>query len=364
MYDYLIVGAGVFGAVSARLLTDAGKKCLVIDKRDHIAGNCFTELSEGINVHRYGAHIFHTNDENIWNFIKKYSDFNNYINSPVANYKGKLYSLPFNMWTFYQLWGVRTPEEAKQKIESQRFTGVPTNLEEQALSMVGSDIYNTLIKGYTQKQWMTDPKNLPKFIISRLPVRYTFDNNYFNDRFQGIPVGGYTSIFKKLLKGIDVKLEADFFSDRDYFESLSRKIVYTGSIDQFFNYKFGHLNYRTLKFESQLLEMENYQGNAVCNYTDESTPFTRILEHKHFEFGTQKHTIVTHEYPEIWSKEKIPYYPINDGINNSIYQQYRKLSLEAKNCIFGGRLADYKYYDMHQVIGSALSRISKEIDLF
>jgi UDP-galactopyranose mutase len=361
MYDYLIVGAGFFGSVCARLLTDAGKKCLVIDKRDHIGGNCFTENIEGINVHKYGAHIFHTNDEKIWNFVRRYSEFNNYINSPVANYEGKLFSLPFNMWTFYQLWGVKTPEEAKAKIEQQQFKGNPTNLEEQALSMVGRDIYEILIKGYTKKQWMTEPKNLPKFIIKRLPVRFTFDNNYFNDRFQGIPVNGYTSIFNKMLDGIELKLNVDFFSDRLHFESLASKIIYTGPIDRFFNYQFGKLNYRTLRFENKLLEIENFQGNAVCNYTEESVPFTRIIEHKHFEFGTQKHTIITHEYPEIWEEGKTPYYPVNDDLNNQVFNKYKKLSEEFKNYIFGGRLADYKYYDMHQVIGSAFSAVKQEL---
>ncbi|MGE0588242.1 MAG: UDP-galactopyranose mutase [Cyclobacteriaceae bacterium] len=362
MVDYLIVGAGLFGAVFARMLTDHGKKCLVIDKRDHIGGNCFTEAIGGINVHKYGAHIFHTNNESIWRFVNRYAEFNSFVNSPVAVSGGRLYSLPFNMWTFNQMWGVVTPEEAIKKIEEQKFRGIPANLEEQALSMVGKDVYEKLIKGYTEKQWMAHPKDLPKFIITRLPVRFTYNNNYFSDKYQGIPIGGYTQIFKKLLLGIEVKLNTDFFLDRGYFEGIANKIIYTGPIDRFFSYRFGELNYRTLRFENKLLEMANFQGNAVVNYTDLSVPYTRIIEHKHFEFGTQDNTVITHEYPEKWAADKVPYYPVNDLQNNEVFTRYQHLAREHPNYIFGGRLADYKYYDMHQVIGSALARAKAEIE--
>ncbi len=361
-FDYLIVGAGFFGAISAYELTKKGYKCLVIEKRNHIAGNCYTENIEGINVHKYGAHIFHTNDKEIWEYVNALVEFNRYTNSPVAINNGKLYNLPFNMNTFYQIWGVKTPKEAEEKIAEQtaKYKDItPENLEEQALKLVGDDIYKLLIKEYTEKQWGVKATDLPSFIIKRLPVRFTFDNNYFNDKYQGIPIGGYTKIFEKLLEGIEVRLEIDFFENRAYYEALAENIIYTGPIDKFFNYEAGKLNYRSLKFENETLETDNFQGNAVVNYTSHEVPFTRIIEHKHFEFGTQEKTVVTKEYPQDWEEGLEPYYPVNDDANNAIYSAYKKKSESLDNVIFGGRLAEYKYYDMHQIVGSALAKMKK-----
>lgn len=361
-YDYLIVGAGFFGAISAFELTKKGYTCLVIEKRNHIAGNCYTENVEGINVHKYGAHIFHTNDQEIWDYVNALVEFNRYTNSPVAMNHGKLYNLPFNMNTFYQIWGVKTPKEAADKIaeQTEKYKDItPKNLEEQALKLVGDDIYKLLIKEYTEKQWGVKATELPAFIIKRLPVRFTFDNNYFNDRFQGIPMGGYTKIFEKLLEGIEVQLETDFFENRAYFENIAENIIYTGPIDKFFNYEAGKLNYRSLRFENETLEMENFQGNAVVNYTSHEEAFTRIIEHKHFEFGTQEKTIITREYPQDWNENLEPYYPVNDEVNNTIYNANKKIAEALQNVIFGGRLAEYKYYDMHQIVGSALAKMKK-----
>ena len=352
-YDYLIVGAGFFGAISAFELTKKGYKCLVIEKRNHIAGNCYTENVEGINVHKYGAHIFHTNDQEIWDYVNALLEFNRYTNSPVAMNHGKL---------FYQIWGVKTPKEAADKIaeQTEKYKDItPKNLEEQALKLVGDDIYKLLIKEYTEKQWGVKATELPAFIIKRLPVRFTFDNNYFNDRFQGIPMGGYTKIFEKLLEGIEVQLETDFFENRAYFENIAENIIYTGPIDKFFNYEAGKLNYRSLRFENETLDMENFQGNAVVNYTSHEEAFTRIIEHKHFEFGTQEKTIITREYPQDWNENLEPYYPVNDEVNNTIYNAYKKKAEALENVIFGGRLAEYKYYDMHQIVGSALAKMKK-----
>lgn len=362
-YDYLIVGAGLYGAVFAYEASKRGKTCLVIDKRSHIGGNVYTEKVDGINVHKYGAHIFHTNSKEIWDYVNGFVEFNRYTNSPVANYKGEIYNLPFNMNTFNKLWGVITPEEAKEKIEEQKNAiGIkePKNLEEQAISLVGTDIYEKLIKGYTEKQWGRAATELPDFIIKRLPVRFTYDNNYFNDKYQGIPIGGYTAIIEKMLQGVEVRLETDFFADRKNFEHISKKIIFTGMIDEYFNYQFGELEYRSLTFETEKMEIPNYQGNAVVNYTDRETPYTRIIEHKHFEFGTQDTTIVTKEYPSEWEKGKESYYPINDEKNSQLYKKYKELAEKEKNVIFGGRLANYRYYDMHQIIALALNCISKE----
>lgn len=361
-YDYVIVGAGMFGATFARLMTDKGKRCLVVEKRKHIGGNCYTDNVEGINVHRYGAHIFHTSNEKVWKFINRFTSFNNYINSPIANFEGKLYSLPFNMHTFNQMWGVITPEEAYAKLEEQRLKleREPQNLEEQALSMVGKDIYERLIRGYTTKQWMTDPQKLPSSIIKRLPLRFTYNNNYFNDKYQGIPIGGYTKIFERMLEGIEVKCNIDYLSDRASIDELGHTVVYTGKIDEFYDYRFGELQYRTLRFENELVSTKNYQGNAVINYTSQDIPYTRIIEHKHFENSQTESTYITREYPEAWSKEKIPYYPVNDDVNNGKFLQYKKLAKVEENVIFGGRLAEYRYYDMHNVINSAITASQKE----
>lgn len=359
-YDYLIVGCGLFGATFARLATDAGKRCLVIDRRSHIGGNCYTEKLEGINVHRYGAHIFHTSNKAVWNFVNRFAEFNNYINSPKAISQGKLYSLPFNMNTFYELWQTRTPAEARQKIESQRFFGEPTNLEEQALSLVGKDIYETLIRDYTRKQWGKDPRELPAFIIKRLPLRFTFDNNYFTDRYQGIPIGGYTALFEAMLEGIEVRQNVDFLDDRHRLTSLARKVVYTGCIDQYFNYELGRLEYRSLDFANSIEEIENFQGNAVINYCDTSEAFTRIIEHKHFEAATSPVTVITREYPQACTGDAIPYYPVNDPHNQSLYRRYQELTHTTDNVIFGGRLSEYKYMDMHVVIESAMNRFRSE----
>jgi len=364
-YDYLIVGAGLFGAVFAHEATKKDKTCLVIDRRSHLGGNVYCENVDGINVHKYGAHIFHTNDKAIWDYVNKFAIFNNYVNSPLSLSKGKLYNLPFNMNTFHQLWGVKTPAEAKEIIESQiKEYGFknPKNLEEQALSLIGKDIYETLIKEYTEKQWGKKATELPAFIIKRLPIRYTFNNNYFNDKYQGIPIGGYNTIINSLLEGIETRTGVDFLKNKSELETLAKKVVYTGNIDEYYNYKFGKLEYRSLRFESEVLNIDNYQGNAVVNYNDADVPYTRILEHKHFEFGKQKHTVITKEYPETWTPEREAYYPVNNDENQKKYQKYKDLSLEETNVIFGGRLAEYKYYDMHQVIGSALVKSKKALN--
>jgi UDP-galactopyranose mutase len=361
MYDFIIVGSGFFGAICARELTDLGYKCLVLENRNHIGGNCYTENKDGINIHKYGPHIFHTSNEEVWNWINKYTKFNDYTFRPVANYKGEIYSLPFNMWTFSKLFNVVSPDDAKRIIEEQSSTiNEPKNLEEQAIKLVGYDVYEKLIKGYTHKQWKKDPVLLPKEIIKRLPVRFTYDNNYFNDKYQGIPIGGYTEIFKKLLDGIDIMMEIDYFKDREKWNGLGKKIIYTGPIDKFYDYKFGFLEYKTTKFEHKLLNVENYQGTSVMNFTDIETEFTRIIEHKHFEKNNTENTWVTWEYPVNYEPEKSePMYPVNDSENNSKYSKYKELASTEKNIIFGGRLAEYKYYDMHQVIESALSTIKK-----
>lgn len=364
-YDYLIVGAGLFGSVFANEAKKKGKKCLVIDKRNHTGGNIYCEEIEGINVHKYGAHIFHTNNKEVWNYVNELVEFNRYTNSPVANYKGELYNLPFNMNTFYSLWKVKTPDEAMKKIEEQKREAnikEPKNLEEQAISLVGKDIYEKLIKGYTEKQWGKKATELPAFIIKRLPVRFTFDNNYFNDKYQGVPIGGYNKITEKLLEGIDVKLSVDFFKEREKLEKLADKIVFTGMIDEFYNYKFGTLEYRSLKFHNEILNEKNYQGNAVINYTEYDIPYTRIIEHKHFEYGNQDKTIITKEYPATWNRGDEPYYPINNEKNNNIYLKYKELADKEENIIFGGRLAEYKYYDMHNVIEQALNAVKKEFN--
>ena len=364
-YDYLIVGSGLFGAIFAYEANKKGKKCLVIDKRDHIAGNIYTENIEGINVHKYGAHIFHTSNKEVWDYINKFTEFNRYTNSPVARYKDELYNMPFNMNTFNKLWGVITPKEAKDKIEEEKEeAGItePKNLEEQAISLVGKTIYEKLVKGYTEKQWGQKATELPSFIIKRLPVRFIYDNNYFNDIYQGIPIGGYTGIIKKMLEGIKVKLNCDFFDNREELENIAEKIVFTGPIDKYYDYKFGELEYRSLRFETETLNEENYQGNAVVNYTEYEIPYTRIIEHKHFEYGTQPKTIITREYPDSWNKEKEPYYPINNERNNSLYEKYKELADKDQKVIFGGRLGQYKYYDMDKVILEALKIVSKELN--
>jgi UDP-galactopyranose mutase len=369
-YDFLIVGAGLYGSVFAHEANKRGKKCLVIDKRDHYAGNIYTENIEGINVHTYGAHIFHTSNKQIWDYVNSFVEFNRYTNSPLANYKGELYNLPFNMNTFYQLWGVKTPDEAKAIIQSQiekLNINEPRNLEEQALSLVGSDIYYKLIKDYTEKQWGRKAVDLPAFIIKRLPVRFTFDNNYFNDKYQGIPIGGYTKLISAMLEGIDLRLGVDYLKNKSEFDDLAEHVVYTGMIDEYYKYQFGTLEYRSLKFEHEVLDSVNFQGNAVVNYTDSETPFTRIIEHKHFEFGTQPKTVITREYPKEWTKKDEPYYPVNDEKNDRLFKEYKNLASLEKNVIFGGRLADYKYYDMHHVVGLALKKVTevfKEQDLY
>lgn len=362
-YDFLIVGAGLFGAVFAYKAKKVGKKVLIIDKRPHIGGNLYCENIESINVHKYGAHIFHTSNKEVWDFVNSMVEFNRYTNSPLANYKGKLYNLPFNMNTFYSLWGVKTPDEAKKVIEKQVLESKissPKNLEEQAISLVGKDIYEILIKGYTEKQWGRKATELPAFIIKRLPVRFNFDNNYFNDKYQGIPIGGYNGLINKMLSDIEVKTDTDFFIDRNYWESIANHILFTGKIDEFYDYKFGMLEYRTVSFEEELLECANYQGNAVINYTDVKIPYTRIIEHKHFEFGNQPHTVISREYSKEWSHGCEPYYPINNDQNNKIYYRYKELAETEKNVAFGGRLAEYKYYDMHQIVERALS-LAQEI---
>ena len=360
-YDYLIVGSGLFGCVFAHEATKRGKRCLVIDKREHSGGNVYCDRVEGINVHKYGAHIFHTNDRYIWDYVNSFVEFNRYTNSPLANFEGNLYNLPFNMNTFYQLWKVKTPEEAKAKIQSQidqNATGTPQNLEEQAISLIGTDIYYKLIKGYTEKQWGRAATELPAFIIKRLPVRYTYDNNYFDDKYQGIPIGGYNKLTEGLLGDIPVQLGVDYFANREHWNSLADQIVFTGNIDQYYGYEFGKLEYRSLRFEHTTYDTQNYQGNAVINYTEQHIPYTRTIEHKHFEFGTQDKTVVTKEYPEDWTPQKEAYYPINDDRNNAIFAKYKALNENEHNIIFGGRLATYQYYDMHQVVASALKAVS------
>ena len=364
-YDYLVVGAGLFGAVFAQQCKAAGKSVLVIDKRPNIAGNVYTEEVEGINVHVYGAHIFHTNNKQVWDYVNQFAEFNRFTNSPVANYKGELYSLPFNMYTFNKMWGVVTPEQAAAKIEEQRAAaGItePKNLEEQAISMVGKDIYEILVKGYTAKQWGRPCAELPSFIIKRLPVRFTFDNNYFNDTYQGIPVDGYTAIVEKMLHGVEVKLNCDFFENRDALEKMADKTVFTGMIDRYYDYCYGELEYRGLRFETETLDTDNFQGNAVINYNEYEVPYTRIIEHKHFAFGTQEKTVITREYPAKWEKGQEPYYPVNNERNNALYEKYRALAQKETGVIFGGRLGQYKYYDMHQVIAAALACAENEFN--
>lgn len=368
-YDYLVVGSGLFGSVFAQKAFSAGKSVLVIDKRPHIGGNIYTERIEGINVHKYGAHIFHTNNPSVWNYVNNFATFNRFTNSPVANYKGELYSLPFNMYTFNKMWGVVTPDEAAAKIDEQRaeITGIPSNLEEQAISLVGRDIFEKLIKGYTEKQWGRDCKDLPPFIIKRLPVRLTFDNNYFNALYQGIPIGGYTHLVENLLKGVEVQLNTDYFANRNYFDKIADKIIYTGPIDAFFEYRLGALEYRSVRFENTLLDQSNFQGNVAVNYTDKETPWTRIIEHKWFEFGKDENgndlpkTVISKEYSSEWKIGDEPYYPVNDEKNTERYQKYKQLALQKKNIIFGGRLGEYKYYDMDAVIAAALDLCAKEL---
>ena len=363
-YDYLVVGAGLYGAVFACEAKKAGKSVLVIDKRPNIAGNVYTEEVEGINVHVYGAHIFHTNNKKVWDYITQYAEFNRFTNSPVANYKGELYSLPFNMYTFNKMWGVVTPEEAAAKIEEQRReAGItePKNLEEQAISLVGRDIFEKLVKGYTEKQWGRDCKDLPAFIIKRLPVRLTFDNNYFNALYQGIPMGGYTKMVANLLEGIEVRLNVDYLQNKQELDALADKVVYTGPIDAYFGYQLGTLEYRSVRFETEVLDKPNFQGNAAVNYTDRETPWTRIIEHKWFEFGTQPKTVISREYSSEWKPGDEPYYPVNDEKNGTLYQQYKALADKEEKIIFGGRLGEYKYYDMDAVIASALDMCEKEL---
>ena len=360
-YDYLIVGAGLFGAVFAHEATKKGKKCLVIDKRKHVGGNIYTETVEGITVHKYGAHIFHTSDKRVWDYVNNFAEFNNYINAPVANYKGTVYNLPFNMNTFSKMWGITTPQQAKKMIEEQVLAaGItsPKNLEEQAISMVGEDIYKTLVKDYTEKQWGRPCKELPSFIIKRLPVRFTYDNNYFNDRYQGIPVGGYTKLIENLLEGCEVKLGAEYAADNAHFNGLADKILYTGALDELFGYCYGKLEYRSLEFKTRVVDTDNYQGNAVVNYTSHDVPYTRVIEHKHFEFGKQPKTVVTEEYSKKWQEGDEPYYPVNDEKNNALAEKYASLAAE-RGYILGGRLADYKYYDMDKIVKNALDLADK-----
>lgn len=364
-YDYLIVGAGLFGAVFAYEMKKAGRTCLVIDKREHIGGNIYTQEEKGIQVHKYGAHIFHTSDKKVWDYVSQFAEFNHYINSPVAVYKDELYNMPFNMNTFSKMWGIKTPAEAKAEIDRQRAAGYvenPRNVEEQAISLVGRDVYEKLVKGYTEKQWGRSCKELPAFIIKRLPVRFTYDNNYFTDRYQGIPVGGYTQIVEKLLEGIPVRLGITYKEFLAQNEDSFGKVLYTGMIDEYFDYRLGELQYRSLRFEQETLEgCDNYQGNAVVNYTEREVPYTRIIEHKHFEFGTHPDTIITREYPATWQKGDEPYYPINDERNNALFAQYEKLAEREANVLFGGRLGQYKYYDMDKVIAAALKMAEEEL---
>ena len=365
-YDYLIVGAGLFGAVFAHEATKKGKTCLVIDKRDHIGGNINTEEVEGIQVHKYGAHIFHTSKKEIWDYVNQFTEFNHFVNSPIAVYKDELFILPFNMNTFHQLWGVRTPAEAKAKIQEQisrMHITHPKNFEEQALAQVGQDEYEKLVEGYSRKQWGRECKDLPSFIIKRLPLRYTYDNNYFNDLYQGIPIGGYNVIIDRLFEGCDIETGVDYLEKKEYYDGLGEKIVYTGTIDAYYKYQFGKLEYRSLRFESEVLDEENHQGVAVVNYTDRETPYTRIIEHKHFEFGTQPKTVITREYPVTWQEGMEPYYPVNDEKNQALYQKYAKLAEKEEHVIFGGRLGEYKYYDMDKVIASAMACAKEELNM-
>ena len=361
-YDYILVGAGLYSAVIAWHAKQAGKSCLVLERRSHIGGNIYCEEVEGINVHKYGAHIFHTSDRKVWDFVNSFVEFNRYTNSPVANYKGEIYNMPFNMNTFSRMWGISTPQEAKAIIEKQKaeITGEPKNLEEQAIALVGRDIYEKLVKGYTEKQWGRDCSELPSFIIKRLPVRFTYDNNYFNDRFQGIPMGGYTAIVEKMLEGSDVLLNTDYYEFRKENPDIAAKTVYTGMLDQYFDYKYGVLEYRSVRFETEKLDMENYQGNAVVNYTEREVPYTRIIEHKHFEYGTQPVTVISREYPSEWKLGEEPYYPVNDAKNETVAEKYRALAAAEKNVIFGGRLGEYRYYDMDKVIEKALKAVEEE----
>ena len=363
-YDYLIVGAGLYGAVFAHEATAAGKTCLVVDKRDHIAGNIYTESIEGINVHRYGAHIFHTNNKEVWDYVNQFAVFNRYTNSPVANYHGEIYNMPFNMNTFNKMWGVVTPAEAMAKIEEQRaahFTPEPKNLEEQAINLVGVDIYEKLVKGYTEKQWGRPCTELPAFIIRRLPVRFTYDNNYFNALYQGIPNGGYTAMVERMLEGVEVRLGVDYLAEKPALDALAERVVYTGAIDAYFGYRLGALEYRSVRFETEVLDTDNYQGNAVVNYTDAETPYTRIIEHKHFEFGAQPKTVISREYSAEWKVGDEPYYPVNDEKNGALYARYKALADAEPGVRFGGRLGEYRYYDMDKVIESALAAAREEL---
>lgn len=362
-YDYIIVGAGLFAGTFAYFAMQKGKKCLVIEKRDTIGGNLYCEETEGIHVHKYGAHIFHTSNREVWNFVNSLVEFNRYTNSPIANYKGEIYNMPFNMNTFSKMWGIATPQEAKSIINEQRavIKGEPQNLEEQAISLVGEDIYRKLIKGYTEKQWGRDCKELPAFIIKRLPVRYTYDNNYFNDLYQGIPIGGYNALINALFEGCDIELGKDYNENREKYNALGEKVLYTGTLDSLYDYCYGKLEYRSLRFETELLDEENHQGVAVVNYTAREVPYTRIIEHKHFEYGTQPKTVITKEYPAAWKEGMEPYYPINDVKNQGLYKQYKEKADEEKNLIIGGRLAEYKYYDMDKVIESAFELVKKEL---
>ena len=365
MYDYLVVGAGLYGAVFARQAQSAGKSVLVIDKRDHIAGNVYTRSVEDINVHVYGAHIFHTNSKAVWDYVNRFAEFNRFTNAPIANYKGQLYSLPFNMYTFHQMWGVVTPQEAEAKIAEQKAAaGItdPQNLEEQAISLVGTDVYEKLIKGYTEKQWGRDCKELPPFIIKRLPVRFTYDNNYFNALYQGIPMGGYTRMVVNMLDGIELRLGVDYLENKGELDALAHKIIYTGPIDAYFGFRLGALEYRSVRFETEVLDIPNFQGNAVVNYTDRETPYTRIIEHKWFEFGAQPKTVISREYSSEWKPGDKPYYPVNDEKNTQLYTQYKALADKEDNVIFGGRLGQYKYYDMDAVIAAALTMSKQELD--
>ena len=364
-YDYILVGSGLYSGVFAWFAKQKGKKCLVLEKRDHIGGNVYCENTEGIHVHKYGAHIFHTSNKEVWQFVNSLAEFNRYTNSPVANYKGEMYNMPFNMNTFSKMWNISTPAEAKKIIEEQKkeITGEPKNLEEQAISLVGREIYEKLVKGYTEKQWGRDCTALPAFIIKRLPVRYTYDNNYFNDLYQGIPIGGYNVIIDRLFEGCDIETGVDYQEKKEYYDGLGEKIVYTGTIDAYYKYQFGKLEYRSLRFESEVLDEENHQGVAVVNYTDRETPYTRIIEHKHFEFGTQPKTVITREYPVTWQEGMEPYYPVNDEKNQALYQKYAKLAEKEEHVIFGGRLGEYKYYDMDKVIASAMACAKEELNM-
>lgn len=364
-YDYILVGSGLYSGVFAWFAKQKGKKCLVLEKRDHIGGNVYCENTEGIHVHKYGAHIFHTSNKEVWQFVNSLAEFNRYTNSPVANYKGEMYNMPFNMNTFSKMWNISTPAEAKKIIEEQKkeITGEPKNLEEQAISLVGREIYEKLVKGYTEKQWGRDCTALPAFIIKRLPVRYTYDNNYFNDLYQGIPIGGYNVIIDRLFEGCDIETGVDYLEKKEYYDGLGEKIVYTGTIDAYYKYQFGKLEYRSLRFESEVLDEENHQGVAVVNYTDRETPYTRIIEHKHFEFGTQPKTVITREYPVTWQEGMEPYYPVNDEKNQALYQKYAKLAEKEEHVIFGGRLGEYKYYDMDKVIASAMACAKEELNI-